>query len=59
MISEIKSQRETVQGTLKIGASLTIGEYLLPQILAYLSKLYPELTFEVTIENSHAIYEKS
>lgn len=58
MISEIKSQRETVQGTLRIGASLTIGEYLLPQILAYLSKLYPELTFEVTIENSHAIMKK-
>ena len=25
MMIEIKSQRETVQGTLKIGASLTIG----------------------------------
>lgn len=58
MISEIKSQRETVQGTLKIGASLTIGEYLLPRILAYLSTLYPQLTFEVTIDNSHSIMKK-
>ena len=58
MMIEIKSQRETVQGTLKIGASLTIGEYLLPEILSHLSKLYPELTFEVMIENSHSIMEK-
>ena len=28
MMNEIKSQKTEVQGTLKIGASLTIGEYL-------------------------------
>lgn len=58
MIAEIKSQRNNVSGTLKIGASLTIGEYLLPNVLAQLSKQYPELKFEVIIENSHAILEK-
>lgn len=58
MINEIKSQATEVKGTLKIGASLTIGEYLLPHILAQLSSLYPQLTFEVTIENSHSILEK-
>ncbi len=58
MINEIKSQKSEVQGTLKIGASLTIGDYLLPKILTHLSKLYPDLTFEVIIENSHSIMEK-
>lgn len=58
MIEEIKSQTNNVSGTLKIGASLTIGEYLLPDVLARLSKQYPELKFEVIIENSHAILEK-
>lgn len=58
MINEIKSQSSEVKGTLKIGASLTIGEYLLPQLLAQLSSLYPQLTFEVTIENSHSILKK-
>ena len=43
---------------MKIGASLTIGEYLLPKILLQLSKLYPNLMFEVIIENSHTIMEK-
>ena len=37
MMNEIKSQKTEVQGTLKIGASLTIGEYLLPKILLQLS----------------------
>ncbi|MDE5978214.1 MAG: LysR family transcriptional regulator [Turicibacter sp.] len=58
MMNEVRSQKTEVQGTLKIGASLTIGEYLLPKILLSLSKLYPALTFEVIIENSQAIMEK-
>lgn len=58
MMNEIKRQKTEVQGTLKIGASLTIGEYLLPKMLLELSKLYPSLMFEVIIENSHAIMEK-
>lgn len=58
MMNEIRSQKMEVQGTLKIGASLTIGEYLLPNILLELSKLYPNLIFEVIIENSHAIIGK-
>ena len=58
MINEIKSHAMEVKGTLKIGASLTIGEYLLPSILGELSKLYPALSFEVTIENSQSILNK-
>ena len=58
MIDEIKSQSTEVKGTLKIGASLTIGEYLLPTILSELSKVFPSLNFEVIIENSQSIVNK-
>lgn len=58
MIDEIKSQAIEVKGTLKIGASLTIGEYLLPTILSELSKLFPTLSYEVTIGNSQSILNK-
>ena len=58
MIEEIKSQKNNVAGTLNIEASLTIGEYLRPNVLAPLSKHYPELKFEVIVENNHALLEK-
>ena len=45
-------------GTLNIEASLTIGEYLRPNVLAPLSKHYPELKFEVIVENNHALLER-
>ena len=49
MMNEIKSQKTEVQGTLKIGASLTIGEYLLPKILLQLSKLCLRLLLKIVI----------
>ena len=58
IIEEIKSQKNNVAGTLNIEASLTIGEYLRPNVLAPLSKHYPELKFEVIVENNHALLER-
>ncbi|WP_010676877.1 LysR family transcriptional regulator [Bacillus timonensis] len=37
---------------LHIGASLTIGEYLLPQILGTIKRAYPNITFSLTIGNT-------
>lgn len=48
----------SVKGQLHIGASLTIGEYLLPAFLGEFAKTYPDLELEVTIENTHNICEK-
>ncbi len=47
-----------VKGRLRIGASFTIGEYVLPTFLGQFTKAYPELELEVTIENTHNICEK-
>lgn len=48
-------RRNQAGGLLKIGASFTIGEYLLPRILATMQKQYPQLDFQITISNTDSI----
>ena len=55
---QLKNISKTVKGHLKVGASFTIGEYFLPTFLAQFSKEYPEVEFEVIIENTANICEK-
>ena len=38
-----------------LGATLTIGEYILPNIMAYLSKTHPDVDFKVKISNTESI----
>ncbi|MFR3728058.1 LysR substrate-binding domain-containing protein [Lacrimispora sp.] len=45
-------------GTLRVGASMTIGEFLLPSILSEFMKSYPNIKLDMTIENTEHIYEK-
>lgn len=52
---DILELHESVRGPLKIGASFTIGEYLLPSILVDLQKRYSELEIEITIGNTEEI----
>lgn len=52
---EIYEQQNTIKGTLHIAASFTIGEYILPTLLAKLSKKYPMLDFVVTIGNTDEV----
>ncbi|MBN2220915.1 MAG: LysR family transcriptional regulator [Vallitaleaceae bacterium] len=47
-----------VQGKLRIGASLTIGEYYLPTRLGEFHKQYPGLELELIIENTQKICER-
>ncbi len=54
-IQETTNNQETV---LKIGASLTIGEYLLPCLLGDFSKSYPGLKFNLSIGNTPNILSK-
>ena len=42
---------------MKIGASYTIGEYILPMILSEVKKKYPHLTLQITIGNTREIVE--
>jgi len=45
-------------GPLLVGASYTLGEYVLPRILARLQRAYPAITPAVTIANTRAIAEQ-
>ncbi|MEH7249084.1 selenium metabolism-associated LysR family transcriptional regulator [Neobacillus niacini] len=49
---------ETIHGDLRLGASLTIGEYLLPYYLGNFIKQYPNVQLMMKIYNSHQIIEK-
>lgn len=55
---DIKNFENTIKGKLRIGASLTIGEYFLPSFLGKFAKEYPQLDLEITIENTSSICEK-
>lgn len=52
---DIIELHKTIQGTIKIGASYTIGEYVLPTLLRDLQKNYKELLIEITIGNTEEI----
>ncbi|WP_409293849.1 LysR family transcriptional regulator [Peribacillus sp. SCS-26] len=52
---DIMESQNIIKGQLKIGASFTIGEYILPSLLIDLQKLYPELELQLTIGNTEEI----
>lgn len=54
---DIYEHHNKINGHLTIGASFTIGEYILPEFLAELKKEYPNLIFEITIGNTEEIVE--
>ncbi len=56
--NDLLDSNNILKGQLHIGASLTIGEYLLPAFLGKFAKAYPDLELEVTIENTHNICDK-
>ncbi|GGE67027.1 LysR family transcriptional regulator [Priestia taiwanensis] len=56
--SDVNSYHHVVEGSLRIGASFTIGEYCLPAFLGEFSKKYPELTLHITIDNTTGICER-
>lgn len=52
---EVKNNSNSIKGHLKIGASFTIGEYVLPAFLSNFLKKYPDIDVEVFIENTSSI----
>ena len=52
---EVKDNNNSLKGTLKVGTSLTIGEYFLPKFLSIFSKKYPDIDVEIIIENTSLI----
>lgn len=52
---EVNNTSNSVKGSLKIGASLTIGEYVLPKFLAIFCEKYPDVDVEIFIDNTSSI----
>ncbi|WP_419749464.1 LysR substrate-binding domain-containing protein [Terrisporobacter petrolearius] len=57
-MDELHNTTQNVEGHLKIGASLTIGEYILPNFLKKFCSKYPNIQIEVLIENTKSICDK-
>jgi DNA-binding transcriptional LysR family regulator len=55
--SSIKDTVELKKGRLVIGASTTIGNYVLPRLVGDFIKLYPGVEFSIEIENTEKICE--
>ncbi|MDT8861133.1 LysR family transcriptional regulator [Alkalihalobacillus sp. MEB130] len=56
---EIADQMHIVQGTIKIGASFTIGEYILPRVLAEYAMEHPKVNVEVIVGNTEEVIAKT
>lgn len=52
---EIHNLMHVVTGTLRIGTSFTIGEYILPKVLAEYVKQYPLVDIQVIISNTEEV----
>ncbi|WP_245628124.1 LysR family transcriptional regulator [Shouchella shacheensis] len=50
-------KKQQASGLIRIGASFTIGEYLLPKIIANLHASHEQLDFHITIGNTDAMIE--
>ncbi|WP_082677125.1 selenium metabolism-associated LysR family transcriptional regulator [Bacillus sp. FJAT-29937] len=55
---EISLLSDSIHGNLRLGASLTIGEYLLPYFLGDFIKQYPNVHISLIVDNSKQIIEK-
>lgn len=51
----INEFRKIVKGTLTVGASLTIGEYMLPRIIGQYKKLNPQVQIKAEVFNTQQI----
>jgi LysR family transcriptional regulator, transcriptional activator of the cysJI operon len=54
---DIYRLHDRVTGSLHIGASFTIGEYILPRLLAAFAEQYPQVEMDLTIANKEAIIQ--
>ncbi|MCK6073252.1 LysR family transcriptional regulator [Paenibacillus silvae] len=54
---DIARLQDNVSGSLQIGASFTIGEYVLPRLFSSFAKQYPDVSMEVFIRNSSQVIE--
>ncbi|MCX5545550.1 LysR substrate-binding domain-containing protein [Paraburkholderia sp. CNPSo 3076] len=53
--SELKEVAGLSSGHLTIGASATLGVYLVPKMIAEFTTLYPKVSIELTVTNTHEV----
>jgi DNA-binding transcriptional LysR family regulator len=58
MQKEINSLSDTLEGDLVIGASMTIGEVMLPRFLGAFKQLYPKIRISIEVTNTEQIIAK-
>jgi DNA-binding transcriptional LysR family regulator len=54
--NELTDLRGTLRGHLRLGASPTFGEYILPGLLGKFSRRYPQISYSLEIGNNRQIY---
>ncbi|AET67500.1 transcriptional regulator [Desulfosporosinus orientis DSM 765] len=52
---EIEALSKNQKKEIYLGATLTIGEYILPHLIAFLYRIHPEVEFKVKIANTESI----
>lgn len=52
---EVRELAELRRGVVRVGATVTIGSYVLPDLLARFTARFPGVRVEVAIENTHTI----
>jgi len=55
---KINQIQSIVSGKLRIGASFTVGEYILPELVSQTAARYPNLNISVTIANTEEIAQE-
>ncbi|HSW36669.1 MAG TPA: LysR substrate-binding domain-containing protein, partial [Candidatus Limnocylindrales bacterium] len=56
--NEMMQIQGKVHGCLRLGASPTVGDFILPRLLGQFSKLYPEISYSMQIGNNQQIYRQ-
>lgn len=54
---EVRNISDSIKGIIKVGASLTIREYILPKFLTRFREKYPDIEVDLLIENTTLIVE--
>ncbi|KGK91998.1 transcriptional regulator [Desulfosporosinus sp. HMP52] len=52
---EIEALSKNQKKIISLGATLTIGEYILPHLITFLHRIHPEVEFKVKIANTESI----
>lgn len=56
--TSVRAAREQISGEIVLGASLTVGEYVLPERLAVFQRRYPKVRFDLQIADTNEICDR-